>query len=67
LDLLGNIGSHRGYRQLLPDTVAIEVSPDLQVRVLTLEALIKEKARMAGEKDKAVLAVLRKTLEQRSM
>ena len=65
LDLLGKIGSHRGYRQLLPDTATIEVSPDLQVRVLTLEALIKEKERMAGEKDKAVLAILRKTLEEK--
>jgi hypothetical protein len=52
---------------LLPDTVTIEVSPDLRVRVLTLEALIKEKERMAGEKDKAVLAILRKTLEQKGM
>jgi hypothetical protein len=65
LDLLGEIGSHRGYDQLLPDTVTIEVSPNLRVRVLTLEALIKEKEQMTNEKDKAVLAILRKTLEQR--
>jgi hypothetical protein len=65
LDLLGEIGSHRGYNQLLPDTVTIEVSPDLLVRVLTIEALIKEKEKMTSEKDKAVLAILRKTLEQR--
>jgi hypothetical protein len=67
LDLLGEIGSQRGYKQLLTDTVTIEVSPDLQVRVLTLEALIKEKEGMAGDKDKAVLAILRKTLEQKGM
>ena len=66
LDLLGEIGDHRGYKQLLPDTATIEVSPDLRVRVLTLEALIKEKERMSGEKDKAALAILRKTLQQRS-
>jgi hypothetical protein len=65
LDLLGEIGSHRGYDQLLPDTVTIEVSPNLRVRVLTLETLIKEKEQMTSEKDKAVLAILRKTLEQR--
>jgi hypothetical protein len=65
LDLLGEIGSHRGYNQLLPDTATIEVSPNLRVRVLTLEALIKEKEQMAREKDQAVLAILRKTLEQR--
>jgi hypothetical protein len=64
LDLLGEIGRHRNYRDLLPDTVTIELSQDLRVRVLTLEALIREKEAMARDKDKAVLAVLRKTLHQ---
>jgi hypothetical protein len=65
LDLLGEIGDHRDYNQLLPNTVTIQVSPGLRVRVLTLEALIEEKEEMGREKDKAVLAILRKTLEQR--
>jgi hypothetical protein len=63
LDLLGEIGQNRDYNTLLPDTVTIELSHDLRVRVLTLEALIREKEAMARAKDKAVLAVLRKTLE----
>jgi hypothetical protein len=65
LDLLGEIGSHRDYDQLLPDTITIKLSARLRVRVLTLEALIREKEQMAGDKDKAVLPILRKTLEQR--
>jgi len=65
LDLLGEIGRHRDYSKLLPNTVTIEVSRDLRVRALTLEALIREKEEMAREKDKAVLAILRNTLEQR--
>ena len=66
LDVLGEIGRRRGYRELLADTVRIAVSKDLQVRALTLEALIREKEGLAREKDLAVLAILRKTAEERS-
>jgi len=65
LDLLGEIGKGRGYDDLLPKTVTMKVSAGLRVRLLTLEALIEEKEEMAREKDKAVLAILRHTLEQR--
>ncbi len=64
LDLLGEIGRHRGYNELLPNTVTLELSQGLRMRVLMLEALIAEKEEMAREKDKAVLAILRRTLEQ---
>jgi hypothetical protein len=43
LDLLGEIGQHRDYNALIPNTVTIEMSDGLRVRVLTLEALIREK------------------------
>jgi len=65
LDLLGEIGRHRGYIELLPNTVTMEVCRGLRVRVLTLDALIREKEETAREKDKAVLAILRNTLEQK--
>ena len=65
LDLLGEIGQHRDYDALIPDTVTMAMSDGLRVRVLTLEALIREKEDMARDKDKAVLAILRSTLEQR--
>ena len=64
LDLLGEIGRHRGYKDLLPDTVTVAVSKTLRVRALTLAALIREKEDLAREKDKAVLSILRKTLEE---
>jgi hypothetical protein len=35
------------------------------VRALTLSALIREKEELAREKDRAVLAVLKRTLEER--
>lgn len=65
LDLLGQIGRDRDYEKLLADTVTIDVSPRLRVRVLTLAALIREKEEMARDKDKAVLAILRQTLAER--
>jgi hypothetical protein len=64
LDLLGEIGGGRGYEALLPDTINIEVSEQIRVRVLSLRALIREKEEMARQKDRAVLDILRKTLEE---
>ncbi len=66
LDLLGKIGKGRDYGQLLPDTVEVEMSDGLVIRALTLKALIREKEEAGREKDRAVLAVLRRTLEETS-
>ena len=66
LDLLGIIGHGRGYEDLLGETSEIDVGEGLRVRVLDLASLIKIKEETAREKDKAVLAVLRRTLEEKS-
>ena len=65
LDILGAIGRERVYDDLLSHTIEIEVGQDLRVRVLNLEMLIAVKEEVAGEKDLAVLPVLRRTLEQK--
>ncbi len=65
LDLLGTIGKNRGYAELLPDTAELEISGDLKVRLLNLETLIDLKREAAREKDLAVLAILRRTLEEK--
>ena len=65
LDLLGEIGAGRGYEDLLPDTINIDLSEDVQVRVLSLKALIREKQEMGRQKDEAVLNILRTTVEER--
>jgi hypothetical protein len=65
LDLLGTIGRSRDYRDLLPHTVELEVGDDLKVRVLDLETLITVKQETAGEKDVAMLPILRRTLEEK--
>lgn len=65
LDLLGIVGSGRDYQELLPETTEMDLGPDLRVRVLNLRALIQIKEETAHEKDKAVLVILRRTLEEK--
>lgn len=63
LDLLGTLSKDRGYDELLPHTVPLTVREGLQVRLLDLATLIAVKEELGRDKDKAALAVLRRTLE----
>ena len=65
LDVLGTIGNKLGYHDLLPHTIEMEIGEGLRVRVLDLETLIALKEALGGEKDRAVLPVLRRTLEEK--
>jgi hypothetical protein len=65
LDLLGAIGQNLGYDNLLPHSVVMDVGEGILVRVLDLETLIAIKEELGGEKDRAVLPVLRRTLEEK--
>jgi len=66
LDLLGTIGQGLGYDELIRDAVEMRVGPGLKVHVLGLSALIGAKEELGHDKDRAVLAVLRRTLEEKS-
>jgi hypothetical protein len=65
LDLLGTITGGRGYEDLLPQTVELQVGEDLKLRLLNLETLIAVKEETGRERDKAVLPILRRTLEEK--
>jgi len=65
LDILGMIGRSRGYDDLLPHAHELEVGDGLRVRVLDLETLIAVKEEVAGERDLAVLPIMRRTLEEK--
>jgi hypothetical protein len=65
LDLLGTIGRDLGYRELFPHSVDLDISEGLRIRVLDLETLIALKEKLAGEKDRAALPILRRTLEEK--
>ena len=64
LDLLGSIGNRRTWRDLLPHSTQLKVGPGVVVRVLDLETQIAVKEEVGGEKDLAVLPVLRRTLQE---
>ncbi len=64
LDLLGTIGSGHGYEDLFEHTVELEAG-GLLLRILTLERLIEIKEETGSDKDKAVLPILRRTLEEK--
>jgi hypothetical protein len=65
LDLLGAIGNGRTYPDLLMHTTELKAGPSLSVRVLDLETQIAIKEEVGGEKDRAALPILRRTLEER--
>ena len=65
LDLLGTIGSGRGYADLLPHTLEMELGADVRIRVLDLETVIAIKEEVGGEKDLAVLPILKRTLREK--
>lgn len=65
LDVLGHIGSGRAYADLIGHTVAMEIGGGLKISVLDLETLIAVKEEVGGEKDLAVLPILRSVLKAR--
>lgn len=66
LDVLGSIGERLGYEELLPHSSEMLIRSDFRARVLNLEILIEIKEQLGGEKDRAMLPVLRRTLEEKS-
>jgi len=65
LDVLGTIGNGVGYEDLLPHTIEMETGGGVRVRVLNLATIVRLKEELAGEKDLAVLPILRRTLEEK--
>jgi predicted nucleotidyltransferase len=65
LDLLGTISNDLGYDELLPDTLISTVREGFKVRLLNLATLIAVKEELGRDKDKAMLAILRHTLEEK--
>jgi predicted nucleotidyltransferase len=64
LDLLGTITGGRSYEELLQHTVMLDAGDGLRVRVVDLATLIRLKEETGRDKDRAMLPVLRRTLEQ---
>lgn len=65
LDILGMIGQGREFDMLLAHSTEMEIGAGVKVLVLDLATLIRTKEETAGEKDKAILPLLRRTLEEK--
>ncbi len=63
LDVLGMIGASQDHAALLADSVTVSIG-EMTVRVLGLAALIRTEEAAARDKDRAVLPILRRTLEE---
>ena len=63
LDLLGTIGTARGYQELLPHTMEIRIA-EFTLRSLDLETIIEIKEELGHDKDRASIPLLRRTLEE---
>ncbi len=61
----GTIGRDLGYQELLSHSVELAIAEGIRIRVVDLETLIALKEELGGEKDRAVLPILRRTLEEK--
>ncbi|HVK69321.1 MAG TPA: hypothetical protein VM694_32915 [Polyangium sp.] len=64
LDVLGTIEENTSYEDLLQDALWLEVA-GAPIRVLSLERLIQVKEKLTRPKDRAMLLVLKATLEEK--
>ena len=60
------IGNGRTYDELAKQSTEVRLGGRLRVKVLNLDALIRIKEETAGEKDRAVLPLLRRCLKEKS-
>lgn len=66
LDVLASIGNGHTYEGLVERAILYELG-EMTVRVLGLEAVIETKEQANRDKDRAVLPVLRQTLEMKKL
>ena len=64
LDLLGSIGTGLAYQDLLSESKIVNLGVDVSAHVLKLDKLISLKEELSGEKDVAVLAILRRVRDR---
>jgi len=64
LDLLGTIGRNLNFGDLVSHSAEMKIGEGIVIRVLDLETIISLKEELGGEKDLAMLPLLRQTLNE---
>lgn len=67
LDVLGAVVTGEGYPELVLHSEPLDLGAGLAVQVLDLETIIAIKERLDRETDRAVLPVLRRTMEEKRL
>ena len=65
LDLLGSTVGGAGYAELMEHTEPVDLGEGIRVLILDLATLIQMKETLGRERDRAMLPILRRTLEER--
>ena len=65
LHLHETAGRDLSYQDLLPHSTEVDIGGGMRIRVLNLEKLIEIKEALGGEKDRAMLPLLRRVLEEK--
>lgn len=65
MDVLGVVVTGEGYTELAALSDLFDLGDDLRVRVLDLRTIIAIKERLNRETDRAVLPILRRTLNEK--
>lgn len=65
MDVLGTVGTNRGYEELFPHSVEIDLGEGVRVHILDLPTLIDTKQDAGRAKDRLVLPILQSVLEER--
>ena len=66
VDILGQVTGGSRYEELIGHSIEVELDDGIRIHVLSLRELIRLKALLGRDKDQAMLAILRRTLEERS-
>jgi len=66
LDLIGAVVTGQDFTELLPHSREVDLGEGKAVRILDLRTLIEIKEKLGRDRDRAVLPVLRRTLEEQS-
>ena len=64
LDLLGSTVGNQGYADLLKRTDEVDIGEGIRINILSLSTLINMKKKLGRNRDRAVLPILLKTLEE---
>ena len=64
LDVLGTVTGGRGYEELLAETIEIDLAENTHATIVTLEMLIQLKRETNRSKDRQVLPILLRALEE---